>query len=85
MFSAIHNTKIILRNSFWLYLMLLSILLAHVTFPENIVLSETTLTHFMPLVSFYTPWEHLKTFNFLMFSGGIKREQWQDMGLQCPQ
>ena len=31
-------------------------------------------THFMPLVSFYTPWKHQKTRGFL-FSGGIEREQ----------
>ena len=28
--------------------------------------------HFMPLVSFYTPWKHEKVFGFLMFSGVIK-------------
>ena len=27
----------------------------------------------MPLVSFYTPWKHQKTSDFLMFSGGIER------------
>ena len=27
------------------------------------------LTHFMSLVSFYTPWKHQKTRGFLMFSG----------------
>ena len=34
------------------------------------------LTHFIPLVSFYTPWKHQKTSGFL-FSGGIERAQWQ--------
>ena len=29
----------------------------------------------MPLASFYTPWRHQKTKGFLMFSGGIKRDQ----------
>ena len=32
------------------------------------------LTHFMPLISFDTPWKQ-KTRGFLMFSGGIKRDQ----------
>ena len=30
------------------------------------------LTHFMPLVSFDTPWKHQKTSGFPMFSGGIE-------------
>ena len=38
------------------------------------------LTHFMPLISFYTPWKHQKTSDFLMFSGGIERDQWDEMG-----
>ena len=29
--------------------------------------------HFMPLVSFYTPWKHQKTSGFRIFSGGIDR------------
>ena len=37
------------------------------------------LTHFMPLISFHTPWKHQKTRGFLMFSGGIKRDQWHEM------
>ena len=39
------------------------------------------LTHFLPLVYFYTPWKHQKTFCFLMFSGGIERDQWHKNGL----
>ena len=38
------------------------------------------LTHFMALLSFYTPWKHKKPFSFLMFSGGIERYQWHEMG-----
>ena len=34
----------------------------------------------MPLVSFYTPWKQQKTSGFLMFSGGIKRDLWHEMG-----
>ena len=37
-----------------------------------------TLTHFMSLFSFCTPWKHQKTSGFL-FSGGIEREQWHEM------
>ena len=36
------------------------------------------LTHFMPQVSFNTPWKHQKTFDFLMFSGGIERDLWHE-------
>ena len=40
------------------------------------------LTHFMPLISFDTPWKHQKTGCLLMFSGGIKRSvAWN--GLTC--
>ena len=38
------------------------------------------LTHFMPPISFDTPWKHQKTRGFLVFSGGIKRDQWHEMG-----
>ena len=38
------------------------------------------LIHFMPLISFDTPWKHQKTSGFLMFSGGMKRDQWHEMG-----
>ena len=39
-----------------------------------------SLIHFMPLVSFYTSWKHRKTYGFLMFFGGIERDQWHKMG-----
>ena len=35
----------------------------------------------MPMASFYTPWKHKKTFGFLMFLGGIERDQWHENGL----
>ena len=38
-----------------------------------------SLSHYMPLFSFYTSWKHQKTRGFLMFSGGIEREQWHEM------
>ena len=34
----------------------------------------------MPLVSFYAPLKHPKTIDFLIFSGGIERDQWHEMG-----
>ena len=40
----------------------------------------SVLTHFMPLISFDTPWKHQKTRGFLILSGGIKRDQWHEMG-----
>ena len=33
-----------------------------------------SLTHFMLLVSFYTPRKHQKTTGFLIFSGSIERD-----------
>ena len=30
------------------------------------------LTHFRPLIYFYTPWKHQKTSGFLMFPGGVE-------------
>ena len=35
-------------------------------------------THFTLLVCIYTPWKHQKTSGFLMFSGGIERDQWYE-------
>ena len=43
-------------------------------------LTGISLTHFMPLVPFYIPWKHQKTSDFLMFSVGIERDQWHEMG-----
>ena len=42
--------------------------------------SKKCLTYFMPLISFYIPWKHYKTFGFSLFSGGIERDQWHEMG-----
>ena len=41
---------------------------------EGITVQFSSLTHFMPLVSFYTPWKHQKTIGFLMFSAGLERD-----------
>ena len=40
------------------------------------------LTHFMPVVSFYTSWKHQKTRGFLMLPGGLEKDQWHWVG-QC--
>ena len=40
---------------------------------------NVTLTHFMSLVFCYTPRKDQKTSDFLMISGGIGRDQWQEM------
>ena len=34
----------------------------------------------MPLVAFETPRKHQQTKGLLMFSGGIERDQWHEMG-----
>ena len=38
------------------------------------------LTYFMSLISFDTPLKHQKARGFVMFSGGIIRDQWYEMG-----
>ena len=38
------------------------------------------LTHFMPLISLDIPSKQQKTSGFLMFAGGIKRDQWHETG-----
>ena len=47
---------------------------------EMIVSINSVLAHFMPRVSFDTTWKHLKPFGFQIFSGGIERDQWHEMG-----
>ena len=39
-----------------------------------------TLTHFIPLVSFDTPWKFQKTTGFQMFSGSTESDEWHKMG-----
>ena len=36
----------------------------------------------MPLICFYIPMETMENLWFLMFSGGIESNQWQEMGLR---
>ena len=36
----------------------------------------------MPLICFYIPMETMENLWFLMFSGGIESDQWQEMGLR---
>ena len=40
----------------------------------NKAMSTNWLTHFMPLVSFYTTWKYQKASSFLMFLRGIERD-----------
>ena len=52
----------------------------------NRILSKTSsrggyLTHFWVMFSFFTPWKHQKTRDFLMFSGGIERKRCPKKGL----
>ena len=37
------------------------------------------LIHFIVLVSFYAPWKHQQSSGFLIFSGGIERDQWHEI------
>ena len=56
--------------------------LCFVVLQRNVIsrtLNIKKITYFMLLVSFYTPWKHQKTTGFLMFLGGIERNQWHIM------
>ena len=41
--------------------------------------SIISITHFTPLVSFYTAWEHENASRFFMFSEGTETDQWHEM------
>ena len=41
---------------------------------------QEKITHFMSLVLFHISSKYHKTYGFLMFSGGIERDQWHEMG-----
>ena len=58
----------------------MQLLLLNAGGPLQLYLFTKYLTHFVPLISFDTPWKHQKTRSFLMFSGGIKRDQWHEIG-----
>ena len=51
-------------------------LLARTFVPLCLLISgiHMSLTHFISLVSFYTPWKYQKMRGFLIFSGGIERD-----------
>ena len=38
------------------------------------------LIHFLPLLFYYTPWKHQKTFGAVILSVGIESDQWHEMG-----
>ena len=42
-------------------------------------LAAYPVTHFIPLIFFYTPWKRWKTSGYLMFSGSIERDYWYEM------
>ena len=46
----------------------------HRNFSQHIKLN--TLTHFSPMLHFYTPWKRQKNKGFLTFSEGIERKHW---------
>ena len=48
------------------------------TLPLNTI---KTLTHFLSMFPFHTPWKHKKLFRFLVFSWGKKWELWPEMDL----
>ena len=61
----------------WLYFYLLC---WAISFESLKIWNTTVLTLFWPMLPFYTPWKHQKTFGFLVFSRDIKWEHWPEMG-----
>ena len=45
-----------------------------------ICFNGSPLTHFSPRSNFYTPWQHQKIYDFLIFSGGIEMWDGTEMG-----
>ena len=56
-----------------------SFLLMHCRFLTKIYNSKT---HLSKLINFYSFWSHLKTFSFLMISGGIEVNQFSEIRLK---
>ena len=46
----------------------------------RLVAAAACLTHFSPMLHFYTSWKHQKAFGFLIFSGGIEMEFYRKWG-----
>ena len=46
----------------------------------RVVLQCLGLTHFIPLISFKPPENMKKHGSFVMFSGGIEKDRWHEMG-----
>ena len=44
------------------------------------IIKKILVNPFYATISFYTPWKHQKTKGFLMFFGGIERDEWHEMG-----
>ena len=84
-FLTLHNIKqdlikVKLQRKQTKFLVYYSTNIYYLYFGDSQAMNSFLLTYFMPLVSFYTPWKHQKTSGFLMFSGGIERDQWHEIG-----
>ena len=75
-FSSCSNcqTCLLLSFSFTMYSYRSNHFLFHVV--QNNPHQHDFLAHFWPMFPFYTPWKHQKTNDFLIFSDGIKWEDW---------
>ena len=49
-------------------------------FTQESFITIFILIHFFPMLPFYIPCKYQKIKGFLMFSGGIKRLHWEEMG-----
>ena len=77
------NPSMVLFND-WLLLIHLwktvSITLTYLFTDYKPAINVFLLSHFMQLISFDTAWKHQKSRGFMMFSRGIKKIQWHEMG-----
>ena len=76
-FLLIGSCAVLYSSIFRVIVYLINILKKYILQAKNVFCSppwmhEECLTHFMPLVSFYTPWENQENTDFLMFSEGYR-------------
>ena len=53
-------------------LLVINLFKSFIVFWDRLQISLLMLSEFMRLINFYSPWNHQKTYGFLMISGGIE-------------
>ena len=77
---GVYNLTWALLTHFVPMLLFTSMLVSIIEIKENIetkwVKKSSSSAHYMPSVSFYIPWKQKTSDGYLMFSGGIERDEW---------